>query len=460
MLFKYAFIVGVGCSIVALVGLLFGKKTWALTACLASCFTASPIITFTRGAAGSIIASDIVGLTLLVFLILSPRFGMQSKQPYIWRKIFWFFVFFVCGSIIFVGPIYNFYFFSSIFKSRVQEFWVIPLPILMAGFRITKILTLIPFIILFSRIQLERKEFDKVMSLLMLFFVGLAVAEIMTRLSIYDLSLYVDPNLEYVGPRVLGFSKATIGRLCGFGVFLSMALMYRSFNVLKALIIIILLLGILFSGSRGALLIVLVGIAVIVIYGRLAGSISGFVAFASLALCAAIAYSLSGNVYIDKFVATLNPEKVGSVASRKDIWFGTIDYWFQHPFLLLTGVGAMNFSYVITSRQFIAEHAHNDFLTAITELGVIGLVLFCWLLVSVINHYRHGIQSTVGKERWENVCIFAALVGLIAAGFFETTFYITMGAIPIIRIIFCVLIMHENTSGIELSKVSRSSSLG
>lgn len=445
MLYKYALIIAVVCSAIIVLGFLLRKKQWIAIACIASCFTASPIVTFTRGAAGAITASDIAGLVLLVCIFAFPAFSHNKIPPIAtqnWTNRVWQLLLLTLLSVFLIGPIYNFFFITSEFLTRVQSISGVPLPILMAGFRATKLLGLASFIIFFKNTPFNRADFYLILKWTLWLLALLAIAEVLTKLSIYDLSLYVAPDAEYAGPRVLGFSKATIGRLCAFGVFLVMMRLYRSANPFMILIMCILVLGVLFAGSRGALLVILTGMLVFVLYGRLPGLLTALVIVGVAIISATIAVSLADGV-MDRFTNTLNPESISNVASRKDIWIGTLMHLFHHPYILIAGVGAFNFSYAINLDQLPIEHAHNDYLTVTTELGLLGLIFFLRWISGMVRSYQYRIKVYKGRDRWENLSLFAGFIGLIVASIFESTLYTSMGTMPMLRILLSLWIIYE-----------------
>ena len=78
--YPYALVIGTVCSCMALAGFSLRRPAWVLTAMVISAVTASPIVSFTRGAAGAIFASDIVALTVLIVLVLHIRRNMFRKD--------------------------------------------------------------------------------------------------------------------------------------------------------------------------------------------------------------------------------------------------------------------------------------------------------------------------------------------------------------------------------------------
>jgi O-antigen ligase len=228
--------------------------------------------------------------------------------------------------------------------------------------------------------------------------------------------------------------------------------MYKSLNPLYLFSLSIIVLGIIFAGSRGSLLVVLSGIGVFLVYGRMAGSALGALAVIVVVLAIGVAYSLNEDSVL-RFAGTFDEDKVSNLSSRLDIWQSTLLYWALNPWVLVTGVGAMNFAYAVSLPGIQAEHAHSDYLTVTTELGLLGLVFLLGFVVAFLKTMRIRVRSTDGRTRWEHLCFFAAFLGLTAASLFETTFYIHTGSIPMLRVVLGVLLLYENIQRREAGRM-------
>ncbi len=144
MLYEYALVIAIICCGAILWGFLTSRPLYVGYGCIGACVTASPIVTFTRGAAGAVVAADIAGFFLLVLMLLFP-FQRKSIQPNIsnWHKPLKHLLYFMCVSVLIIAPIYNFLSISGEHLNRVQKIAGMPLPILMSGFRLFKLMTLL-----------------------------------------------------------------------------------------------------------------------------------------------------------------------------------------------------------------------------------------------------------------------------------------------------------------------------
>lgn len=86
----------------------------------------------------------------------------------------------------------------------------------------------------------------------------------------------------------------------------------------------------------------------------------------------------------------IEPSSSHGLSHRLDVWSAGVNMVFHNP---LFGVGTGNFPLLINkySKVFLSEDsraAHNTFLSVTGELGVVGLLLFLWLLISNIKNLR------------------------------------------------------------------------
>jgi len=81
-------------------------------------------------------------------------------------------------------------------------------------------------------------------------------------------------------------------------------------------------------------------------------------------------------------------------AARGIIWRKGIESWQDNPFV---GIGIGAYSGVVTGSPYQRGHvAHNTFLSILVNTGIIGFVIFLWILLLLgRNAYRYG-----GRERW------------------------------------------------------------
>ena len=102
-----------------------------------------------------------------------------------------------------------------------------------------------------------------------------------------------------------------------------------------------------------------------------------------------------------------------SVGTRLVILEEILDFVKGHP---LTGSGYLGV-WILPEIQQIAGSAHNQYLDVLFRTGVLGLLAYVWLLLSLFAYLRH-------KEP----ALFWGLVGVAIYGLFQETFKESQGA--------------------------------
>ncbi|HEY9721920.1 MAG TPA: O-antigen ligase family protein [Oscillatoriaceae cyanobacterium] len=110
---------------------------------------------------------------------------------------------------------------------------------------------------------------------------------------------------------------------------------------------------------------------------------------------------------------------------RMNVWTGVFrmlhDYW-----VFGIGVGNVAFRHMYPLYMmsgFEALGAYNVFLEVFTELGIFGLLVFVWLLLSFLARTLYTVFTAEGENRWWAIALLAALVGTGVMGMFDTVFY-------------------------------------
>ena len=178
------------------------------------------------------------------------------------------------------------------------------------------------------------------------------------------------------------------------------------------------------------------------LYGRLTGSIIGFLSLALLAIGFYITLSFSVDI-VERFTGTLDESNLTHVSTRRYIWAAALVYIIQHPLSLIVGNGAMNFAYSVKLPHFAAEHAHNDALTVLIELGVLGFIFYIKWILSLINSLQKKIKYNSHHVRWQNICLLSGVVGLIVSSLFESTFYPSIGTLGLLKIVLPLLLAYD-----------------
>ncbi|MBQ9737547.1 MAG: O-antigen ligase family protein [Clostridia bacterium] len=129
---------------------------------------------------------------------------------------------------------------------------------------------------------------------------------------------------------------------------------------------------------------------------------------------------------INRF-ASIGDMKDSSTSYRVYIWMGTLlmlkDFW-------LSGIGLGTESFVqvypfYSYSSIVAPHSHNLFLQIMVESGILGLAVFCILILTFVRKLAsaHKIQGKFGDISVVLVGIGAAIIGFLVQGIFDNCFY-------------------------------------
>jgi O-antigen ligase len=141
------------------------------------------------------------------------------------------------------------------------------------------------------------------------------------------------------------------------------------------------LLAIALSGSRGGLVASLVALMIVPLSmtnlspGKLAAGIS------MLAVSGFLAATYVPETIVERLATTGQTVEDRSLGGRFRLWVVGFEAFLQRPLL---GYGISSFKPVAARRLgTTSQVAHNSYLSVLVELGLLGLVLFCWILFSV-----------------------------------------------------------------------------
>jgi O-antigen ligase len=314
----------------------------------------------------------------------------------------------------------------------------LPLPVLMAGFRSFKFLTFFSYCACFWTISLSDESLNCIIQTIIIGCILLAFAKILTSLGFFDLSLsYGETYGQYIGPRILGHTKANMARLIFVGLLLCFTRIEGKRIFSTTLSIVILTGGLVLSGSRGGIGALIISLIPIYFLGRVRGFLIGGFAFTVIILSALVALS-QNQIVANNLIGTFDTDNIGSASLRLPIWTETLSVMSNNTMILLFGVGAFNFSYSGLTQGF--ETAHNDLLTLGFELGLVSMMVFLtWIFSLALTYYRIIGQST-GMEKWKYICFFSIIIGLFFSSQFEATFYPTISTLPMSQIIYPLMI--------------------
>ena len=239
---------------------------------------------------------------------------------------------------------------------------------------------------------------------------------------------------EALGPNVLGEAL-----VCGLAIAAALLAMYRSpaMRVVTIASGLFIGVGILLTSSRSAL-IALIGslVAAILLAGR----------WRMVALCVTLAFGGGIYIYFKQFAPESARQRIEAPLSsqqrsedgRNTIWTLAFRAFEDNP---VTGVGAGNFR--VVQRQFLlrpgvdrartvgseviddphGKVAHNSFLAVASELGIVGLVLFVFLLgfaaVCLLKAARLFKAAGDGRMQIVAICLVVAIVGSLGVQMFQ-----------------------------------------
>ncbi len=184
-------------------------------------------------------------------------------------------------------------------------------------------------------------------------------------------------------------------------------------RVIGWVVIILLLVTLVLTFSRGAFVSAAVSILVIILFlpsrKMKVGMISGVVVLASLvALVVTIGNIPIFSRFFNQDITTLN--------GRTYLWSAILDH-FDPTRLLGNGLNASDALLtnlrVGTGANVIATAPHNLFLGTLYDHGIIGLILFLLVLIVLTVSLMAGIRKTTGDQRMLFVTALAALASIV-----------------------------------------------
>ena len=124
-----------------------------------------------------------------------------------------------------------------------------------------------------------------------------------------------------------------------------------------------------------------------------------------------------------------NPDEVYGL-ERIYYYLTALQLFSTHPLL---GVGAGNYQFFDRSYEGEAAGgiAHNQFLTTAAETGLLGLVMFLWLVLAILKirrQLRSPAEPPDDSHRWVKVAGSAFLLTWIAECFFQEAFFASAAA--------------------------------
>ena len=158
---------------------------------------------------------------------------------------------------------------------------------------------------------------------------------------------------------------------------------------------------------------------------RIAATGLAVVGVAALFLWLVPAYVLSKLSSINNYV----PE--ASNGSRPAIWKGSFGIFRDHPLL---GAGLGSFvtvypAYQTEAQDLVTEHAHNDYIEAVTETGLVGgALIFAALFLFIRNAFRNLTAQLRHEPGWIQLGAAIACCGLLIHSFVDFNLHIPANA--------------------------------
>lgn len=193
--------------------------------------------------------------------------------------------------------------------------------------------------------------------------------------------------------------------------------------------------AVVFSGSRGGLLAAGVGaICFLLACVALRGGrrvLAGLVV--ALVLAGGAVWGFGRGQILDRYT-TLHPkllEQDSASAHRLEAWKGSLDI-FQHNWVLGTGLGTF-LSHFPRVRSFWTDqewkYVHNDFLQFLSETGLVGVLLACWLIVAGAREAFRNLARTNGTATGALlVGLFCGCAGFLVHGWLDFNFHVPANA--------------------------------
>lgn len=416
-----------GAIVLSLMVMLARRPSTAVLALLGSFLFAMPIQVFASGLGSAVYACDVVlgamvlrwGGTALQQIRargappLSNVFGVMT--PYVY--------FVTAAGLLSLGTVLGvlkFGFFSLRFTVFAGQFLL---------------LAALPYTLL---------DYRRLVGGLALMFTGLAGANLINRMGLMDLNFYAYYELmkqagvsgaiqvrqgEAAGIFFLGFDRASNGIFAYLGVITVLLRAWMggsAWRVIAFLAVPLMLLYLLDSFSRAALLAFLVagGLAAMLI--RSEHTMHG-IATLAVAAVGAVFVGVDPTGWVERFAALFSREafEQSTGQGRVQEWITVISFLLSNPQYLLLGAGFMNYKHLTDIGGATYDAGHNMFIHATGELGIVGLGLWIWLWSSMaLVFYRQHKNYPQGHPGRLVCAVLAATVcGAIASGVSQESLY-------------------------------------
>ncbi|MBN1491892.1 MAG: O-antigen ligase family protein [Phycisphaerae bacterium] len=416
--------IGIVVAMILFLMALVGPKPYhGLLALVLSCYCSFPIVVAATGTNSAVWVIDVVLIAVLLrwgvtVLRRTSAYGQPPGASLL--------VMLVCMAVISLGvylaryvsvmAMYHFGFYSLRFLAFVLAYYIAAL------------------------LPISRDEFRRLVTWIVVLTVGMAIANIISRQGMINMHFYMANILQtgYIEEQarardmhgwLLGFNRASVGLFAFLTLFL---LLMRSwlgkmggkvFLYLGLPLIVSMLLD---SFSRAALLGAFTAFVVAIIRLKPKNTLSLVLAVGVGGL--AITFMQADvQAWTERFAALFSEQafRQSTGQGRIEAWMRLLAYLIGNPQYLLTGSGFYCYSYTYTQQAAAYSAAHNMYLQALSELGIVGLTLMLifWTKLTVLffrlarkgreDHYQH-IACNV---------MLAIMLGALASGLSQETLF-------------------------------------
>lgn len=130
--------------------------------------------------------------------------------------------------------------------------------------------------------------------------------------------------------------------------------------------------------------------------------------FVALTIAGLIYIAFNFNYYYENIV--LEEEAGGSGTGRVELWLTNLTHVANHP---LFGMGPAGYAiYNMTYHRQDARSTHNNYFDILAQTGVVGMIVFLWLMTRLVQVGRHSLRQRKGRGDFEEVFAAATLSGM------------------------------------------------
>jgi len=275
------------------------------------------------------------------------------------------------------------------------------------------------------------KTIPETINIIKLILILIFISTFITVIDVYDIpDLGIIKQMEHESAANRGRVQGPLGEPNQYAVFLVLFLpayiglgMYAGkkkimFIVAGVVTFIVLLL----TGSRGGILGLVSG-AVIGIYSlkksidlkKIMGSLITLTVIASIGL-SVVLYKYS-NLILGRVDSTVNASSTTAAsAGRLWIWEKGIDKMLDDPINIILGVGWDTYA------GYVGIVSHNEYLTKLFELGILGLFSYLMIFYLVFKKIKKGILVSEDEQRIMLISFIFGYSGLLVSIFFVNLF--------------------------------------